>query len=84
MDLEDKLKLIADQLQHWLDFQAEQRAREDLPCADDTHIITPPTWPTRAQLQAWIEVLRASSERIEKAEDDENEMFHASLERRFA
>lgn len=53
-----KLDVIARQLQSWLDWQEQERAREGIETTDDTHIMRPPVWPTRGTIKAWIKALQ--------------------------
>ena len=52
------LGAIADQIQHWLDYNEGGFLGCDPPMGDDTHVI-PPVWPTRGMLKNWVKVLRA-------------------------
>lgn len=51
---QQQLDNIANELQSWVDFRADQKP----PISDDTHIISPPHWPTVGTLRNWISVLR--------------------------
>ena len=44
---------FADNLKYWID---SYERREGV--TDDTHVITPPSWPTVGQLKEWIAALR--------------------------
>jgi hypothetical protein len=71
------LKIIADHFQYWLDWQAQDRAKEGLESTGDRHLmlrtptdgVTPPVWPTRQSLTNIIAVLRDASEIVENAHD---------------
>lgn len=52
------LNEIAAILQNWLDFNADARIG---PVNDDMKIMTPPVWPTRGTLKAWIAALQPRS-----------------------
>lgn len=54
------LTVIADIIQHWLDYDVAQRTKEGLSTNDDTHLIAPPTWPSHGQLKYWVECLRSA------------------------
>jgi len=50
---QDGLHAIADVIQGWLDFNERPDA------TDDTHIMSPPVWPTRGTLKVWVKTLRS-------------------------
>lgn len=59
------LLILRDLFQHWLDWQREQRATENLTSEPDTHIICTPTeWPSRATVAKWIETIDAAAARL--------------------
>lgn len=51
------LSVMRGVFQHWLDFEREKRAAEGVETTDETHIISPPYWPTHGQLKAFIATL---------------------------
>lgn len=53
------LNVIANEIQHWLDFQEQERKNENLPMSDSTCLMAPPYWPTRGMLKSWIRELRS-------------------------
>lgn len=55
---DEKLNAIAATLDYWLKSQKLQRDKESIATNDGTHVITPPSWPTRGTLKEWIKVLR--------------------------
>lgn len=55
---QDKLNEIANILQYWLDHQKAQRDLLSITTSDLTHLIQPPSWPTRGTLKEWIKILR--------------------------
>lgn len=57
---EEKLQIIADEVQGWLDWQ-ERTHRGGGPLTHDTHLISCPYWPSRGQLLNWIKVLRGDA-----------------------
>lgn len=46
-----RLDGIRRQIEWWVRYNTESRAREGLPSDDDTHLIAPPTWPSHGQRQ---------------------------------
>ncbi len=55
----------------WMEFDRTQREKEGLDTFDNTHIMSPPTWPTHGQLKNWVKCLdeamrqaQAASERL--------------------
>lgn len=57
----DTIRRTAD---HWREYDAANRAREDLTTTDHTHIIAPPCWPTHGMLKVWAETLQAAMDRL--------------------
>lgn len=60
MNRQEKLTVIANELQYWLDTNDAQQLEaigKDR-CEDDTHVISPPSWPTRGVLKEWIKAMR--------------------------
>lgn len=55
---EAKLEVIASEIQSWLDYQEKQYRQENTPLSDNSHLYTPPIWPTRGVLKEWVKVLR--------------------------
>lgn len=55
------LDVMAKIFQHWLEFHAESYAKEGCDVSDASHIISPPAWPSRGQLKAWIAALQPRS-----------------------
>lgn len=54
------LEAIRRQIARWVDYDVQQRAKEGLSSNDDTHLVSPPVWPSHGQLRRWAEVfLRA-------------------------
>lgn len=45
---------------HWLKYDREDRAREGLETTPDTHLMSPPTWPSHGQLEHWISAIQKS------------------------
>ncbi len=56
---------ISLQIKGWLEFNEAEYRNDGLSVNDDTFIVTPPVWPTRLQLQRWIEAFDAAVEIIE-------------------
>ena len=54
-----KRGFIADELKSWLDFHARDCEKDGVSITDDSHIMSPPKWPTRGQLKKWIETLES-------------------------
>jgi hypothetical protein len=59
------LREIAGHMQRWLDYQALQRRKNGLPCANDTHLVYAPTWLTRGQLTLWVKIMTDAAETVE-------------------
>ena len=57
--------VLADEFQSWLDFQERQYAAESVQVADDTHLVSPPMWPTRGTIKNWIALLRTLAKKPE-------------------
>ena len=56
MSRDEKLRIIGQQIQHWLDWNEGDFERSGSGFNDDSHVM-PPTWPTRGQLKNWCAVL---------------------------
>lgn len=52
--LDVRLETMARSIASALDFDTEQRRRENLDTTTDTHLIAPPSWPTHGCLANWI------------------------------
>ena len=53
-----KRGIIANVLQSWLDFHEQDCGKDGVQITDASHIMSPPVWPTRGQIENWIKVLR--------------------------
>ena len=58
------LDMIRRQADYWVSYNTEARTREGLASNDDTHLISPPSWPSHGQLKAWSEVLAKAAEAL--------------------
>lgn len=56
MTRDDKLRIIGQQLNWWLSHNAYQFERDGKEYNGNTHVV-PPAWPTRGQLEKWVEVM---------------------------
>ena len=52
-----QLDVFAMNVQHWLEWDSQQRQTANLPTHDGTHIMRLPVAPTYGQLHKWIETL---------------------------
>lgn len=59
-----QLEFIAGEIQSWLDYQKKGSDENGSALMDDTHLMSPPFWPTRGVLKNWVEALKNASEII--------------------
>lgn len=51
------------QVERWVDYDVAQRTKEGLQSPPETHLTSPPTWPSHGQLRAWSALFK----RVEQA-----------------
>lgn len=65
----DQLIIALDNMERmfirWDRWNVDQRTRDGLSTADDTHVMAvPPTWPTHGAVRQWAEVMREARKAI--------------------
>lgn len=58
------LDTIAKSVQWWMDFDKGQRDKEGIETTDDTHIYSPPTWPSYGMLKNWVAALEDACDQL--------------------
>ncbi len=61
-----QLDTIRRQVDGWVAFNVEQRAKEGLASTDETHLIAPPCWPSHGVLRNWSAALAQACAAVTK------------------
>ncbi len=59
------LREIARNIQHWVDWNTEERTKEGLPTDKDHALMIVPHWPSRDALKLWAETITAGADSID-------------------
>lgn len=75
-----RLNLISNHLQRWIDYDLEKRTKKGIETTDATHIMAPPTWPSHGQIKHWIKTLKGIENPVEVTVDDLIKRFNQAGE----
>ena len=67
------LRVVADQVQGWIDWSSSECEQSGFTANDGTHIMSLPVpfWPSHGQMVRWVELFRHAAKEIEAREDQD-------------